>query len=145
MVLAFEPTTHTYRLGPAYDLSVPIVVVDDEFVIRQGSDALERLLGVDGDDLIGSPFGRWLAHRDVALAPRLMGQMGGTYRMQLLGGDGRPVAVHLRVQPLSGRGDEWGIWIDRILDETIDLTHGGPGFHPGEAGEVELMEGPSTP
>ncbi len=133
--------TNRRRTDPArLDLSAPAVVVDDEFVVLSVSPLVEDVLGVATAEVVGTPFGRWIAPSDLELAPRVMADLGGAYEMRLVTGAGAVVVVEMRVRRLDAHGDQWGIWVDRVVEGTIDLTG-----DVGEAvGEVDAPESPAS-
>lgn len=138
------PPTH-HRGRPA-DLSTPSVLVDADFTVVDGSPVIESLLGVPRQELVGAPLGRWIERRSLELSPRRMAALGGAYLMGFLDANGASLAVNVRVEALSADGGDWGIWVDRVVDGTIDLTRGGSSERSGEVevGEATSMDSPST-
>ncbi len=133
------------ELPPHEDDDSVSVLVDSEWYVASGGEALAALLDMDVADIHHAPIGVFIHPEDITYSPLELGRTGGDLILRFLHRTDGYVRVRVSVMRSRYLPDCWNLRLRPAEADVLELSRGGTGFGSNaRQGESRSTEGLSV-
>lgn len=130
----------SHDLGPSVS-----IMVDSEWYVASGVEALAALLDMDVSDIHHAPVGVFIHPDDITYSPLELGRTGDGAILRFLHRTHGYVRIHVAVSHSRYLSDCWNLQLRAVDADVLELACGGVGSGPQvQQGESRSTEGLSV-